>query len=161
VELQSEVGRGTCVTLRLPLRPAGVPLPPAPEPAQLGEFTGRTVLVVDDDRSVRMGMRLLLEEMGCRLLEASSADEALQQAYAYRPDVILADLRLRNGETGITAIRRVIDAIGPTPALLISGDTSPDRLQEANRAGIKLLHKPVALPALQAELSRMLGEPTD
>jgi CheY-like chemotaxis protein len=65
---------------------------------------------------------------------------------------------LRNGETGIVAIGSVIAAVGPTPALLISGDTAPDRLQDANRAGVKLLHKPVSLPVLRAELSRLLGE---
>jgi signal transduction histidine kinase/CheY-like chemotaxis protein len=160
VELQSEVGRGTCVTLRLPLHPAGTALPTAPEPTRARDFAGCNVLVVDDERSVRMGMRILLEELGCRCLEAASADEALQQARLHRPDVILADLRLRNGETGIAAIRRVVDAIGPTPALLVSGDTAPDRLKEADRAGIRLLHKPLALPALQSELSRLLAERT-
>lgn len=49
-------------------------------------------------------------------------------------------------------ISQVAAAVGPTPALLISGD----RLLEAQRAGIKLLHKPLGLPALQAELARML-----
>lgn len=53
-------------------------------------------------------------------------------------------------------ISQVAAAVGPTPALLISGDTAPDRLLEAQRAGIKLLHKPLGLPALRAELARML-----
>jgi DNA-binding NtrC family response regulator len=116
------------------------------------------VLVIDDERSVRMGMRVLLEELGCRYLEASSIEEATREAIAARPDVILADMRLRNEETGIAAIASIVAAIGGTPAVLISGDTAPDRLQEANRAGIKLLHKPVSLPTLQAELGRILEE---
>jgi DNA-binding NtrC family response regulator len=119
-------------------------------------FAVLTVLVIDDERSVRMGMRVLLEELGCRCVEAASVEEATRQAVADKPHVILADMRLRNGETGIGAIHSVIAAVGPTPALLISGDTAPDRLQEAARAGIKLLHKPVPLPMLQAELARVL-----
>jgi hypothetical protein len=67
-------------------------------------------------------------------------------------------MRLRNGDTGIAAIHSIVAAVGETPAVLISGDTAPDRLQEANRAGIKLLHKPVSLPTLQAELGRILDE---
>lgn len=156
MELRSSPGRGTCITLVLPLKAAGPAVPTPAEPRRNHSFAGRTVLVLDDERSVRQGMRILLEELGCRYLEASCGAEALQQAREHRPDVILADLRLRGGETGIAAIRRVVDAIGPTPALLISGDTAPDRLQEAKRAGIRLLHKPVGLPTLEAELSRLL-----
>lgn len=73
-------------------------MPPAVEPARVHNFAGRTVLVVDDERPARFGMRLLLEELGCRCLEASSGEEALGQARSHKPDAILADLRLRNGE---------------------------------------------------------------
>jgi signal transduction histidine kinase len=158
IRLESHEGRGTCVSLRLPLDTHGGLLPAAAMPFDGKNFAGLTVLVIDDERSVRMGMRVLLEELGCHFLEAAGGEEAARQARARRPDVILADMRLRNGENGLGAIASVINAIGPTPALLISGDTAPDRLQEATRAGIKLLHKPVALPMLQAELSRLLGE---
>ena len=156
VDLRSEVGYGTAVILSLPLQTQGATAPPAGEPARIHSFAGRTVLVVDDERSVRTGMRILLEELGCRCLEAASGEEALRQSRQHRPDVILADLRLRNGENGIEVIARLGAALGPIPALLVSGDTAPDRLLEAQRAGIKLLHKPVGLPTLQAELARML-----
>jgi signal transduction histidine kinase/CheY-like chemotaxis protein len=161
VQLHSEVGHGTTVTLALPLGVQGAPAPTAAvgELPRVHSFAGRTVLVVDDERSVRIGMRVLLEELGCHCLEAASGDEALRHARSRRPDVILADLRLRSGETGIDVIARVAQEIGPIPALLISGDTAPDRLQEAKRAGIKLLHKPVGLPALRVELARVLETP--
>ena len=156
LELRSVQGEGTAVTLRLPLETYGAITQPQPLAPAGQSFAGLTVLVIDDERSVRLGMRVLLEELGCRFTEASSIAEATLQARAARPGVILADMRLRNGENGIQAISTIVDAIGPTPALLISGDTAPDRLQEATRAGIKLLHKPVALPVLQAELARVL-----
>ena len=156
--LQSTEARGTTLTLRVPLETFGALAPPQVAPAPSQSFAGLTVLVIDDERSVRVGMRVLLEELGCHFEEACSVEEATQQALAAPPDVILADMRLRNGETGITAIHSVVAAIGHTPALLISGDTAPDRLQEATRAGIKLLHKPVSLPTLQAELGRILED---
>jgi signal transduction histidine kinase len=154
--LQSVQGQGTTVTLRIPLETYGALSQPQPAPVPGQNFAGITVLVIDDERSVRMGMRVLLEELDCRCVEAGSIAEATEQARTARPDVVLADLRLRNGENGIQAIAAIVDVIGPTPALLISGDTAPDRLQEANRAGIKLLHKPVPLPLLQAELAALL-----
>ena len=158
LDLQSAPGQGTTMVLQVPLETFGV-APPTQQPLlRTQSFAGLTVLVIDDERSVRMGMRVLLEELGCRYLEASSIEEATREAIAARPDVILADMRLRNEETGIAAIASIVAAIGGTPAVLISGDTAPDRLQEANRAGIKLLHKPVSLPTLQAELGRILEE---
>ena len=158
LSLQSVPGQGTTVTLRLPVESFGAFNPAPARPVAGQSFAGVTVLVIDDERSVRMGMRVLLEELGCRFVEASSIEEATQQARAARPDVILADMRLRNGENGIQAISSIVGAIGRTPAVLISGDTAPDRLQEATRAGIKLLHKPVSLPTLQIELGRLLDE---
>jgi CheY-like chemotaxis protein len=158
LQLESVPGQGTTITLCVPLEAYDPQAIQPPQPVTARNFTGLSVLVIDDERSVRMGMRVLLEELGCRCAEAASVEEATRQARASKPDVILADLRLRNGETGIVAIGSVIAAVGPTPALLISGDTAPDRLQDANRAGVKLLHKPVSLPVLRAELSRLLGE---
>lgn len=158
MELRSTEGQGTCVTLKVPLESYGILAPAQAEPAGRETFSGLTVLVIDDERSVRLGMRVLLEELGCHFVEACTVEEATREATASRPDVILADMRLRSGETGIAAIHSIVAAVGPTPALLISGDTAPDRLQEATRAGIKLLHKPVALPTLQAELARILDK---
>lgn len=158
LDLQSVAGQGTTVTLRVPLETFGGFMPAQVQPSRNQDFAGLTVLVIDDERSVRMGMRVLLEELGCQFVEACSIEEATQQALAARPDVVLADMRLRNGETGIAAISSIVAAIGDTPSVLISGDTAPDRLQEATRAGITLLHKPVSLPTLQAELGRILDD---
>ena len=158
LDLQSAQGQGTTITLCVPLEAYDALAAEPPLPVVPHSFAGLSVLVIDDERSVRMGMRVLLEELGCRFAEASSIEEATRQARVRKPGVILADMRLRNGETGITAVAAVIAAVGPTPALLISGDTAPDRLQEATRAGIKLLHKPLALPLLRTELARLLGE---
>jgi signal transduction histidine kinase/ActR/RegA family two-component response regulator len=158
LHLRSVQGEGTTMTLKVPLETYGA-LAPAHAPSVSSQsFKGLTVLVIDDERSVRLGMRVLLEELGCRFVEASSIEEATRAASAAHPDVILADMRLRNGEDGIQAIASIVAAIGETPAVLISGDTAPDRLQEADRAGITLLHKPVSLPTLQAELGRILSQ---
>lgn len=157
LELLSTPGRGTTITLKVPLESFDGLAPVQPQPVRSQSFAGLTVLVIDDERSVRMGMRVLLEELGCHFVEACSVEEATTAARSTKPDVILADMRLRNGETGLTAISSIVAAIGATPSVLISGDTAPDRLQEATRAGITLLHKPVSLPTLQAELGRILN----
>ena len=56
---------------------------------------------------------------------------------------------MRGEDNGIETIRNLRAIYPKLPAILISGDTAPDRLREANEAGIKLLHKPVAAPVLE------------
>ena len=109
-------------------------------------FDGLTVLVIDDDRDVRDGMHLLLEQRSCRVIAAESADEALAAIVAEEivPDVVVADYRLRERRTGADAIRAVRDEVNEdVPALIVTGDTSPARLREASASGFRLLNKPV------------------
>ena len=54
----------------------------------------RTVLVVDDDASVRMLCRIHLEEAGFQVVEAADGDEALETIQADRPDVVLLDIMM-------------------------------------------------------------------
>ena len=64
---------------------------------------------------------------------------------------------MRDGETGVDAIRRIVDSLGrPVPSVLITGDTAPDRLREAQASGYRLLHKPVATEKLRAILIEAL-----
>ena len=157
IAMDSTPGAGTAFELRLPLarrpEPAAIKNHPSDE-----HYLGLNVLVLDDERSVRYSIRLLLEEMGCTCMDAGSTQEALELARQRRPDLVLADLRLRGNENGIAAIRALRELCGDVPALLISGDTAPDRLQDAQRAGIRLLHKPVGLNALRAEMRAALSE---
>ncbi|MEQ1622206.1 MAG: hybrid sensor histidine kinase/response regulator [Methylococcales bacterium] len=109
------------------------------------QLKGVNVLVIDDDESVRAGMLLLLSEWGCLCQAAQSIEEALAMASVQKPDLIISDYRLREQASGLTAIATLRTALGSSlPALLITGDTAPDRLREATRSGLPLLHKPVS-----------------
>ena len=154
--MTSQPCSGTRFELRLPLAYAPpAPASPASVPARRGGLNAR-VLVLDDERSVRRGVRLLLEELGCECTEAASTDEALQAVALERPDIVLADMRLRGDDSGIAAVRAIRQAVGPVPALLVSGDTAPNRLQEASRAGIRLLHKPVSMELLRRAIEEAI-----
>ena len=103
------------------------------------------VLVIDDDETVRAGMLQLLHDWGCECEAAESIEEALTLARTRAPDVVISDYRLREQRSGLEAIAALRELLGDTlPALLITGDTAPDRLREAQASGIPLLHKPVS-----------------
>jgi CheY-like chemotaxis protein len=123
---------------------------------------GKRALVIDDEADIREAMQMLLEDWGCEVLVASSVAEALTKLHSlqFRPDLIICDYRLREHETGIEAIRAIErHAEKHVPAVLVTGDTAPDRLREASESGYELLHKPVAPEKLRGTLCSLLVPP--
>jgi two-component system, sensor histidine kinase len=119
---------------------------------------GARVLVVDDDEAVRTGMGLLLSDWGYRCDLAESIDEAVEFARRQAPAVVITDYRLRGPRTGIDVIAALRALRGSDlPALLITGDTAPDRLNEAHASSIPLLHKPVRPEELKHKLEALVG----
>jgi two-component system, sensor histidine kinase len=162
LEMTSEAGSGSTFAVTLP-RVARVAsaerqhVAPA-APAATGELAGAHILVLDDEPAVRLGMRALLEVWGCQVTACSGHVEAERMIakYSLQPDVIIADFRLREHETGIEAVRKLRAILGNVPALLISGDTAPERLSEAQASGIPLLSKPVNPETLKARVKSVL-----
>jgi CheY-like chemotaxis protein/anti-sigma regulatory factor (Ser/Thr protein kinase) len=148
LEVKSWPGRGT--VFRILLKPtdlgeldtvvvAADTQPPVTE-------TTRTVLVLDDEQSVRAGMQELLRTWGCQVLLAATTDEACREVrrHAGVIDAVLCDLRLAGGEDGLQAVERVRAVYGaPLPAVLITGDTSPAEVRRAHESGHAVLFKPV------------------
>jgi signal transduction histidine kinase/ActR/RegA family two-component response regulator len=126
----------------------------AVEGGGMQNFAGLEVLIVDDEADVRRSMGFLLEEMGCHPHETQSTAEVALKVQHFRPDLMLADFRLKNHDSGIASIAALRERWPGVPAVLVSGDTAPERLLEAQSAGVRILHKPLALPALRFELTQ-------
>ena len=162
LDMTSEPGKGSTFAVTLPrvarVASAGRAAPAPAASAATGELAGAHVLVLDDEPAVRLGMRALLEVWGCHVTACSGHVEAERMIakYALQPDVIIADFRLREHETGIDAVRKLRAVLGNVPALLISGDTAPERLSEAQASGIPLLSKPVNPDTLKERVKALL-----
>lgn len=154
LEMVSRQGRGTAFYLMFPLTPAPE-APAAPAPPADSELAGCHCLVVDDEEGVRHGMRTLLEALGARVTLAEGETDALLVADCDKPDLLLSDFRLRGNQSGIALITKLRALRPGMPALLISGDTSPERLREARAANITLLHKPVLPHQLRQALASL------
>ncbi|KWT97537.1 MULTISPECIES: hybrid sensor histidine kinase/response regulator [unclassified Variovorax] len=159
LSLVSVPGRGSVFRLTLPAARAGVVADEGAEalPAPARVFDLR-VLVIDDDESVRTGMRQLLGAWGCACDVADSIEEAQALARAHRPGLVISDYRLRELRTGAEAIAALRSEFGASlPALLITGDTAPQRLREARASGVPLLHKPVLPRQLYRAMTAVLN----
>jgi DNA-binding NarL/FixJ family response regulator len=95
-----------------------------------------TVLIVDDQPLQRFGFRMLLESSpGTQVVgEAANGAEAVRQAAALRPDVVLMDVRMP-GMDGIEATRRIVASGGRSRVLVLTTFDLDDYAHAALRAG--------------------------
>jgi CheY-like chemotaxis protein len=157
IELASTPGRGSRFSVTAPIAAAQIEPVESDRPLRsaLQPFAGKRVIVIDDDRLVVDSMSGLLRSWGCEVSTASSSTaalNALDQAKR-KPDLIISDYHLVDGETGIAVIERLRRAGNVSiPALLITGDVSVERKQQAAAGGYELLLKPVPPMTLRAAL---------
>jgi two-component system, sensor histidine kinase len=148
LEVRSTVGRGSVFRIVVPAGDVNaINAPPAETdtlpPRKLGTIT---VLLIDDERAIREATRELLRPLHVEVIVAATIAEAVALAKdtGKQIDMILSDWRLRGQETGIEAVRAVRSICGDaTPAVLITGDTSPDLLKLAHENALVVLHKPL------------------
>ncbi|MEQ9107829.1 MAG: hybrid sensor histidine kinase/response regulator [Limnobacter sp.] len=123
-------------------------------------LAGKTVLLIDDDDLVRASVTEMLARWQCSTISAEDAETALRilMARGKMPDAIVADYRLRNKSTGVQAIHALQAQLGNIPAVILTGDTAPGRIQEARKSGFQILHKPLSGVQLRNTLSELMGE---
>jgi len=116
------------------------------------------ILVLDDERIVRQAMQDRLAGWGYQPIATASLDEALDVAGEQPPDLLIVDYRLSGDLTGADAIEALRRQAGHRiPALLITGDTGPLRLQQTSALGYPVLHKPVQPAKLRATIRVLAG----
>lgn len=149
VEVRSQPGQGSVFRLWLDRWQGALQDDTAPAPD--GRIlAGLRVLAIDDDEAVRMGMQSLLQSWGCVCTTAESSADALDCLEDMTPDLIITDFRLRHEETGKQVLQALRAYLGtPVPAIIMTGDTSPQRLRDAQSTSALLLHKPVSTGQLR------------
>ena len=166
LDVHSEPGKGSTFSLVVRAGDAAK-LPQAEGVASSvprNQLQGKVLVVVEDEADVREGMRVLLEGWGCKVIASDNGDKALQELVScgVRPDVIIADYRLAGDDTGDRIIASVQEHFGAhVPGVIITGDSAPERLQEALASGYLLLHKPMQPGRLRALLTSLLAETAD
>ena len=147
IKLQSTLGIGTTITLILEKSSETI----IEHQTEDDSFSiaGLKVLCIDDEFEIRRAIKSLLEGMECEVYIVSNIDELMSALRYFKPNILLADFRLVGEETGIDAIHKAREQLPHLPAILISGDTAPERLKQAAEANLDILHKPVEAKLLQ------------
>jgi two-component system KDP operon response regulator KdpE len=113
------------------------------------------VLVVEDEPGIRTVVRLMLQSAHYRVVEADTAARAEIEARTHRPDLLLVDLGLPDGD-GLDVIRR-IRAWSPVPIIVLSARTMEAQKVAALDAGADdFVTKPFGSPELLARVRAAL-----
>ena len=127
VEVRSIPRKGTRFSIEVPCGRSGVNVPeaaPAVDHPHNDVFLG-SVLVIEDEASVRSALGRLLKRRGPDATIVATATEALAlvREQGLRPDVLLCDYNLRGSSDGIETIRQLRAALGwNVPAIVMTGD---------------------------------------
>ncbi len=131
---------------------------PAMEPAKLRSASseGRTVLVVEDDPSISLGLRINLEKEGYRVIVQQDGEAGLQSARTQSPDVIILDVMLP-GMNGFEVIESLRKEGFSMPIIVLSARTGEmDKVTGLELGAEDYVAKPFSLAELLARVRAAL-----
>jgi CheY-like chemotaxis protein len=159
VHLYSEPGVGTTVRMYVPVARDERGLEaPAKGAAEVPEGHGETVLIVEDDPSVRRVSVRRVSELGYHVIEAENGPDALRHLEQGPPvDLLFTDVIMPGGMTGVELAQQVRRRFPGLAVLLTSGYAEPELLRLDGIEEWRLLKKPYTA----ADLGKILREVLD
>jgi len=117
-----------------------------------------TILVVDDDPAVRLSIRELLQRGGFAVSEADSCAAGLAAFRSQRPDIVLVEHRLPDGD-GVHLIGQLRASDPDVPCIVLSGHGTIDLAVQALKEGAEnFITKPIKSGLLETLIPRLLQQ---
>jgi DNA-binding response OmpR family regulator len=115
------------------------------------------VLLIEDNELARDALRMLLQVSGHRVSVAGTVAEALAVARAGRPDLLLVDLTLPDGD-GLDIVRELLVEENPPTFVALTGHDEPEVASRCLAAGcVSVIVKPVSSSQLLATVGPLLA----
>lgn len=165
VELRSQVSQGSVFSLCVPKAVTTAPAAAGRSATAVQpdiDLRGKTVLLVDDEPLGREAMRCEMGDWGMNVVLAADAEEALRflKARQIQLDVAIVDRDLGSDISGPELLDRLATDLGiAVPAIVITGATDADSLQDLEETGYTYLIKPVDEIALRRALNLVMADP--
>ena len=162
IGVESEVGRGSCFWVSLPLRTAPGEAIPSVYDIRAEAPTGRPlrILVAEDDRMNQLLVRTMLQRVGHVVAVADNGRTALDAVLAAEFDLLLMDMRMpeMDGEQATRAIRALPPPKNRVPVLALTANAMPEHRDRYFASGVNaLIAKPVDLETLLGVIERHCG----
>ncbi len=108
------------------------------------------IVIADDEALIRMGLRVMLEEKGYRVVgEASDGRRAIELVRKLRPDLVILDVKMPELD-GLEAARRIQEAY-PVPVVMLTAYSERELVRRAQQAGVK---EEDLVPTIEVALAR-------
>ena len=120
--------------------------------------SGKTILIVDDDRELADGLRMVLEKQGFRVILAHDGHQAKQTVYNQRPDLMILDMMMpRMG--GYPILEHFKDKPDAPPIIMITANEGSRHKAYAEYLGvIDYLRKPFPMERLLEAVGKAFAE---
>lgn len=164
--LTSRVGQGSQFKLDLPKAPT-MPLGLPNKSREQWSLTGVTIIVVEDNQDILSSFDLLLSTWGCTVLTSSTMEEAItlvKKLKKTHPEnnndlLIISDYYLNKDYSGCDVIKNIQKMMArKIPAMVITAETDPDRLEEIRLTGNSVFRKPLKPATLRVAIQRLLRQ---
>ncbi|MGD2272786.1 MAG: response regulator [Desulfobacterales bacterium] len=118
----------------------------------------KTVLLIDDEAHILELGQQFLHRSGYSVITAGNCEEGMTRFLIYDVDLIILDLGLPKTD-GMQCLEQLLTADRNANIIIVSGNPSDGRIQEAIKIGAKaFLAKPFGLAELQAAVSKLLDQ---
>jgi CheY-like chemotaxis protein len=136
-----------------PTQPETLALPDVPWDNRL---KGKRVMVIDNDDAVLDSTAQLLRGWGCQVQTMHAMPESLDML-GVPPDLLLVDMHLDHGDTGVAAAALLRQHLGrAVPTLVMTGDVTVNTRERIAASGLAQVEKPLSALRLRTALTRLL-----
>ncbi|MEW6729981.1 MAG: ATP-binding protein [Acidobacteriota bacterium] len=156
IEVESRLGRGSCFIVRLPLAPAtNLPLETVSETAN-EPFNTASILIIDDEDSVREVLADMLELFGHQIKQCGNAQTAMQILATEQFDIVFTDLAMPDMDGW--AVATMIRQHWPNTRIVLVTGYGTDSEEKQHHLVDAIISKPFELDLLSMALQPLLGK---
>jgi CheY-like chemotaxis protein len=158
--VQTQVGHGTTFRLYWPALSAGQPLALPEAPLEMAQGRGETILVVEDDDTMRAALIDVLDALDYQVLAAANGMEALvvYEQYADEVSLILSDWVMPS-IGGLELVRELAARHAAPKVLMLTGHPLTEEAETSVPVNVVgWIHKPPSIEQLAEAVSRALTE---